>query len=124
MRRSVPCALAALLGVVTLAACDSPERVRPNPDDTLPPTSDVDMMIVLDGPLPPVKLGKVRYRGVLLDVTYLAAAELDSPGAVLSSYHLAPSFARPSIVLDPTGRLAALTADVAPANGTAPVAIS
>lgn len=80
-----------------------------SPDDALlPPTSDVDVMVVLDGPLPPVKLGKVRHQGVLLDVTYLAASELASPDDVLSSYHLAPSFARPSILLDPTGRLAEL----------------
>lgn len=80
---------------------------RPD-DEDLPPTSDVDLMVVLDGPIPPVKLGKVRYRGVLLDVTYLAAAELQSPDDVLGSYYLAPSFARPSILLDLTGRLAEL----------------
>ena len=75
----------------------------------LPPTSDVDVMVVLDGPLPPVKLGKVAYQGVLLDVTYLAAEELQSPDDVLGSYYLAPSFARPSILRDPTGRLRALS---------------
>jgi hypothetical protein len=80
-----------------------------SPDDDLPPTSDVDMMVVLEGPLPPVKLGKVLYRGLLLDVTYLAAQELDSPDDVLGSYYLAPSFARPSIVVDPTGRLRELS---------------
>jgi hypothetical protein len=64
--------------------------------------------VVLDGQLPPVKLGKIRYRGVLLDVTYLAAADVRSPEAVLSSYYLAASFRRPGIVLDPTGHLAEL----------------
>jgi hypothetical protein len=81
-----------------------------SPDDAvLAPSSDVDVMIVLTGPLPPVKPGKVKYRGVLLDATYLAADELDSPDAVLSSYYLASSFWRPGILLDPTGRFQALT---------------
>lgn len=85
------------------------------PDDApLPPTSDVDVMIVLRGPIPPVKLGKVEHDGVLLDVTYLAADEVQSAEVILGSYYLAPSFARPSIVLDPTGRLQALSEAVAP----------
>jgi hypothetical protein len=77
--------------------------------EELPPTSDVDMMLVLGGPLPPVKLGKVRYRGAVLDVTYLAAEQVRSPDDVLGSYYLASSFVRPSILLDPTGRLRALS---------------
>jgi hypothetical protein len=86
---------------------------RPS-DSELPPTSDVDVMVVLAGPKPPVKLGKVRHQGVLLDVTYLDAAEVQSPEAVLGSFYLASSFARPSILLDPTGHLAALTDAVSP----------
>ena len=77
-----------------------------------PSSSDIDIMVVLDGPLPPVKLGKIEAQGVLLDVTYLEAGQLDSPEDVLGSYYLAPSFARPSILLDPTGRLADLSAIV------------
>ena len=77
-------------------------------DEELPPTSDVDMMVVLDVPLPPVKLGKVRYHDLLLDVTYLAADQVQSADDVLGSFYLAPSFWRPGIVLDPTGRLAEL----------------
>jgi hypothetical protein len=74
-------------------------------DAPMSPSSDVDVMIVLDGQLPPVKLGKVRHHGVLLDVTYLEAAEVRSPAAILSSFYLAGSFSRPSILLDPSGRL-------------------
>ena len=75
----------------------------------LPLWSDVDVMLAIDGLLPPVKLGKLRHEGVLLDVTYLAASEIASPEAVLGSYYLAPSFWRPSILLDPSGQLAALS---------------
>ncbi len=82
-------------------------------DSPLLPTSDIDVTVVLDGPLPPVKLGKIEHWGVVLDVTYLAAGELQSPDDVLGSYYLAPSFARPSIVLDPTGQLRALSEVVA-----------
>jgi hypothetical protein len=64
---------------------------------------------VLPEPIPPVKLGKVYHHGVLLDVTYLPAGQLASAEDVLSSYYLAGSFSRPSIVLDPNGRLQALT---------------
>jgi hypothetical protein len=83
------------------------------PDDALmSSSSDVDVTIVLDGQLPPVKLGKIRHRGVLLDVTYLEAAQVASPEVVLGSYYLAGSFSRPSVLLDPSGRLQALTVAV------------
>ena len=78
-------------------------------DEDLPPTSDIDVMVVLDEPLPPAKLGKIRHHGVLLDVTYLAAGEVQSSEDVLGSYYLAGSFWRPSTLLDPTGRLHALS---------------
>jgi hypothetical protein len=84
------------------------------PDDAvLSPASDVDVMLVLAGPAPPVKLGKVRYRDVLLEVSYLPDAWLRSAEAVLGQYHLAGSFAAPSVILDPSGRLGELQAAVA-----------
>ena len=83
-------------------------------DEELRPTSDVDVMLVLDEPLPPVKLGKVRHQGVLLDVTYLSSREVRSPEDVLGSFYLAGSFSRPSILHDPRGRLQALTDAAAP----------
>lgn len=79
----------------------------------LPPTSDVDVMIVLAGAVPPPKLGKIRYQGVLLDVAYLARDELASPEMVLGSSHLAGSLRGPSIIADPSGELAHLQAAVA-----------
>lgn len=81
-------------------------------DAALPTGSDVDVMVVLDDPTPPQKLGKFVYRGVLLEVSYLPADRLESPAQVLADYHLAGSLRTPSVVLDPTGRLTALQAAV------------
>jgi hypothetical protein len=79
------------------------------PDDApLPATSDLDVMVVLSGVNPPVKPGKFRYQGVLLEVSYLPSERLRSPDQVLGDYHMAGSFRRPGIILDPSGRLTAL----------------
>lgn len=84
------------------------------PDEaTLPPTSDVDLTIVLDADQPPDKIGKFRYQGVVLDVSYMAAEALRSPEIVLGDYHLAGGMALPGIILDPTGMLASLHQEVA-----------
>ena len=82
-------------------------------DAMLPPASDVDVMVVLTDAAPPPKLGKIRYRGVLLDVAYLSRDEVASPEAVLVSSHLAGSLRGPSIIADPFGQLARLQAAVA-----------
>ncbi len=79
-----------------------PEAVR------LPATSDVDVMVVLDDPTPPLKPGKFMYDEVLLDVSYLSRDQLRSPEFVLSQYHLAGSFRTSSILLDPSGQLTQL----------------
>jgi hypothetical protein len=81
-------------------------------DAPMSPASDVDLTIVLSGQLPPVKLGKLRHRGVLLDVNYMDASQVATPEVVLGSYYLAGSFSRPSILLDPSGRLQTLTETV------------
>jgi hypothetical protein len=86
-------------------------------DAPLSPASDVDLTILLGGQRPPVKLGKVRHDGVLLDVNYTDAAQVASPEDVLGSYYLAGSFSRPSILLDPSGRLQALTESVSKEYG-------
>jgi hypothetical protein len=82
-------------------------------DAALPPASDVDVIVVLADPTPPPKLGKIRYRDVLLDVSYLSRDELASPEAVLGSSHLAGSLRAPGIIADPSGQLARLQAAVA-----------
>ena len=84
------------------------------PDDaTLPTTSDVDVMVVLADPNPPVKPGKFRYRSVLLEISYLPSDQLRSPELVLGQSHLAGSLRTASIILDPSSRLTPLQVTVA-----------
>jgi hypothetical protein len=84
------------------------------PDDAaFPPTSDVDIIVVLDTPEVPQKPGKLRYRDLLLDVSYLPKDQLRSPEQVLGQYHLAGSFRAPSVILDPSGWLTDLQTAVA-----------
>ena len=82
------------------------------PDDaTLSPSSDLDVMLVLDTPDPPVKPGKQQYGGVLLELSYLSGQRFLTADAILREYRLAPSFQSAQILLDPSGRLAALQAE-------------
>ncbi|WP_406012704.1 hypothetical protein OG520_07990 [Streptomyces sp. NBC_00984] len=78
----------------------------------LSPFSDVDVMVVTAEPDPPAKPGKFRFRDALLEVSHLSWGELASADEVLSSYHLAGSFRRDTVIDDPTGRLRELRADV------------
>src|SRR6478735_982855 len=76
------------------------------PDDAdLPRTSDLDLMVVMDGPIPAVKLGKFRYRDLLLEVSYLASADVASADQVLGQYHLAGSFRHDGVLYERDGRL-------------------
>ncbi len=84
------------------------------PDDALlPATSDLDVMLVLADEAPPPKPGKLVYRDVLLEISYLPAASVQTPQQVLAEYNLAGSFHTPSVLLDPTGHLTRLQAAVA-----------
>jgi hypothetical protein len=52
------------------------------PDEAaLPATSDLDIMVVLDAPDPPIKPGKFGYQGVLLEVSYLPGEPTGLAGA-------------------------------------------
>jgi hypothetical protein len=79
----------------------------------LSPSSDVDVMVVREGPLPAVKPGKFVSSGVMLDVTDISWNELGSAEDVLGQYHFAGSFRYPSVLADPTGRLRPLNLAVA-----------
>lgn len=81
--------------------------------DPLPPWSDVDLMVVVDRPSPLPKVGKLDHRGLLLDVTLLAADQMASPQVALADYHLAPGLRRAQILTDHDGGLARLSAQVA-----------
>ena len=84
------------------------------PDDAaFPATSDLDVVVVLDAPDPPIKPGKFRYQDVLLEVSYLLGDQLGSPERVLGRYDLAGSFRAPAVILDPSGQLTKLQAVVA-----------
>ncbi|MEV0586471.1 hypothetical protein [Nonomuraea sp. NPDC050310] len=74
----------------------------------LPPASDVDVIVVVDGERP--KLGKFRYDGVLLDVSF---APMASAEAVLGSPALAPALSRGVLLADSGGRLGRVQAEVA-----------
>ncbi|MFU8853544.1 hypothetical protein ACNAW0_21525 [Micromonospora sp. SL1-18] len=80
-------------------------------DAVLPVWSDVDVLLVRDGPAG--KLGKFRHRGVLLEVTALTWADLGSAEDVLGSWVFAPLLRTDTVIMDPTGRLAALRQRVA-----------
>ena len=83
------------------------------PDDAiLPATSDLDIMVVLADSSPPVKLGKFVYRGVMLEVSYLPSDALRSPPQILGEYNMAGSFRTPGVILDPSGHLNRLQAEV------------
>ncbi len=76
------------------------------PDEAIvPPWSDTDIMVVLDGEAP-AKAGKFRSRGALLEGTFLSRASLTDPETVLDSYHAAHAVAIGVILDDPTGWLA------------------
>jgi len=81
--------------------------------DYLPSASDVDVMVVLDGPIPPTKLGKFLSRGVLLEVSYLSRESLSSVEQVLEWYPIAGSFQKPGIIRDDSGWLSELQKGVA-----------
>jgi hypothetical protein len=84
------------------------------PDALLPPASDVDVAVVVgDGPLPP--RAKQMVDGVPVDVGAVTEATL---AGAATSWVWAPSFRGGQILADPTGRLAALEAAVAPAYAT------
>ncbi len=83
------------------------------PDNAeLSESSDVDIVVVMNLDEPPQKLGKFLYDGILLEVTYLSWKQLSSAEQVLTSYHLAGSFQRDTIIKDTTGHLKILQEQV------------
>ncbi|MGQ4486228.1 hypothetical protein LRE75_03875 [Streptomyces sp. 372A] len=85
------------------------------PDDAeLPVSSDLDVVVVTEGAEAPAKPGKLLHRGALLEITYEPWSLLADPEAVLGAYHLAGGFRQDTVIEDPTGRLRALHAYVAP----------
>lgn len=77
-------------------------------DAILPETSDLDVMVLLATSDPPVKPGKFRHRGVLVEISYVSLDEMRTPEQVLGHYHLAGSIRRGRIIADPQGHLTRL----------------
>ncbi|NLX42513.1 MAG: hypothetical protein GXY79_03440 [Chloroflexi bacterium] len=101
--RSVGCHLPGVWGIYLSGS------VVEAPDQQLwPPWSDVDLMLVTDGPGGELPREKFLHRGVLLEASPLPAQRLASPEAVLADYHLAQGLRRNTLLCDPDGRLAPL----------------
>lgn len=81
-------------------------------DAVMPRTSDIDVVVVMDAPEPPPKLGKFVYQDALLEITYLSWNQLSSAEEVLASPHLAGSFRTDTLIADPAGQLRKLQAEV------------
>ncbi|CAM4028292.1 hypothetical protein COLU111180_20165 [Cohnella lubricantis] len=90
----------------------SGSTVGKSDEEEVPAASDVDVVVVVDQETSPSKLGKILYRGTLLEITYLPWHELSSAEEVLASYHLAGSFRWNTILADPTGQLSRLQQQV------------
>jgi hypothetical protein len=78
----------------------------------MPATSDVDVIVVLEGPDLPNNPPMLLYQGVVIDLSYLPRDQIRSPEQVLGVSHLAGSLRAPSIILDPSGELTNLQAAV------------
>ncbi len=71
------------------------------PADPLPPGSDVDVWVVVDGPVPdarrdppsPLWPDKFAFRGIVLERAYFSWESLRDPTAVLANANLAPAVA-------------------------------
>lgn len=84
------------------------------PDDAvLPPSSDVDVNVVLDRSDLPADTRKFVYHDVILEVSAGPLAHLRSSEAVLANYFTAIHFTTPGIIADPSGHLTALQPAVA-----------
>ena len=89
------------------------------PDDAkLAPSSDLDIVVVVDDLAALPSLGKIVRDGVLLDVSFVGWEEIRDADALLANHSLAPTFRSPELLDDPTGALATVTAVVGAAFAT------
>jgi hypothetical protein len=87
---------------------------RMSDDEPFPDISDVDLHIIIDGPVPDVfadvrsemRQQKLLYRGVVLETIHDSLAGVTSAEDVLRSPLAAPAFASDCVLSDPTGALA------------------
>lgn len=73
------------------------------PDHQLvPPWSDVDVMVVIDGTTPP-KIGKLRHRNILLEISFISAEEV-AP-TLAANYRVSCGFVQGELLADSSGEL-------------------
>ena len=76
-------------------------------------TSDVDVMVLVDDGMAAGRR-KFRYGGALLEVTYLRKEQFALSEQVLRDYRVAPGFQTAKVLVDPSGELTRLRAEVSP----------
>ena len=87
-------------------------------DEPQPPTSDVDLKVVVDMVDPEAieqqgLIQKYRsYKGILLETTYSPFQRFSSPEKVLADFAYAAHFTRPNIISDPSGDLSKIHKEV------------
>jgi hypothetical protein len=76
------------------------------PDSAIfPPTSDVDVQIVIEGSDVPNEPRKFLYQEILLEVGYQQSDQFQSPDKILGDYSKACHFTTSNVILDPFGQL-------------------
>lgn len=98
-----------------VGACFAGSTVGLPDDAILPDSSDVDVMVFLDTDSPPVKPGKMRIQGALVEISLLSFPKVDASPAYpvirkqadhfLNDVHLAGILRTDSLFLDPQNRL-------------------
>ena len=83
-------------------------------DDPFPPTSDVDINIVLkDYTEGRGDFKKIRYHDIIVEIHQVSCERFKTPEDILGTYHLAAHFTQPNIILDATGDLTRIQLAVA-----------
>ena len=78
----------------------------------MPPSSDVDVMVLLDHGATWDKPGKFTHAGALLEISTIGRDRVATAEAVLGEYNLAGSFRYPGVIFDRDGTLTGLQAMV------------
>lgn len=81
-------------------------------DSELPPESNIDIKVVVEGDERPQTYTKSVYKGVLIEVSYALSKDYQSPETILSSYPFAKHFTAKNILADPSGKLTEVQAAV------------
>lgn len=72
-----------------------------NPNDELPVTSDVDLVFIVEQAEQKTKIGKIRYQGLLLEISYLKPADFVNQERVLLTHYIGNALIHNSILYDP-----------------------